>query len=903
MKKLQFLTLVIFATFLIQSCGTSSSTTETSTPAKAPTMSASTQTETTALVDREIFFGNPEISGGQLSPDGKFVSFSKEHNGIMNVWVKAFDEPFSSAKLLTESSSPILGYFWTRDSKYILYINDTGGNENFNIFAVDPSAPAVGLVPESRNLTNLEDVTAQIYSVSRNNPDMLMIGLNDRDKAWHDLYKLTISTGKLEKILENTNRYVGFDFDWDENMRLAYRSTEEGFSQILRVDPDGSFKELYETNLQEQAYVAGWTPDNSECYLVSNKGDIDKSTLFKMNPQTGEVVEMESDPKDLVDFGSLWVNSETREIISSSYTYDKRVRYFKNKEWENRYNYLKSQFPNREVGFSSFTKDYDKMLVSVSGDKYATEVYFFDPATKELILQYTPRPALKKVENALSNMQPITYKSSDGLDIPAYLSIPAGKEAKNLPVVVVVHGGPKGPRDYWGYNGEVQFLTNRGYAVLQPNFRASGGYGKHFLNVGDKQWGKLMQDDITWGVKHLVSQGIADPDRVAIMGGSYGGYATLAGLAFTPDVYKCGVDIVGPSNLFTLLESIPAYWEAGRKWLYEMVGDPETEEGKALLTAASPLFHVDKITKPLLIIQGANDPRVKKAESDQIVIALRDKGHPVDYILADDEGHGFRKPLNRMAMYAQVEKFLATHLGGRYQKEMPVDVAETLAKLTVDINTVALMEKKEAEVISDVPSVKYDWKAGSNNYDGVISVQGQNINTSTVRTIEKTDTGWMVQDKTTTPMGAATDEIHYDANFKAIKRNISQMGQNIKIDYMGNKLKVDMAGNESEIEADGFILADGPGYDMLLASMGMSEGDSRSLFTIDMMSGKPKEMIVSHMGTESVDGVDYELIKMFSSENENDYVKFWMDSAKKEMYKMEQIIPAMGNAKLVSTRK
>jgi dipeptidyl aminopeptidase/acylaminoacyl peptidase len=389
------------------------------------------------------------------------------------------------------------------------------------------------------------------------------------------------------------------------------------------------------------------------------------------------------------------MDRNTRKMIYTSYTGDKTEYYWKDKTWEDNYKFLQSKFPGREVNFSSSTNDYSKFLVAVGGDKYASEAYFFDAKTKQLIFQYTPRTELKKVEKYLAAMTPVSYKSSDGLEIPAYLTLPVGSSGKNVPVVVLVHGGPKGPRDYWGYNSTVQFLANRGYAVLQPNFRASGGYGKKFQNGGDLQWGKLMQDDITWGVKYLIDQGIADKNKVVIMGGSYGGYATLAGLAFTPDVYAAGVDIVGPSNLFTLLDSVPAYWEAARAFLYGMVGDPKTEEGKKRMHDASPLFSVDKINKPLLIVQGANDPRVKQAEADQIVIALRDKGKKVNYILADDEGHGFRKPVNSMAMYAETEKFLAEVIGGRYQKEMPDNVAKRLKEMTVDISKVTYTPKSE----------------------------------------------------------------------------------------------------------------------------------------------------------------------------------------------------------------
>jgi dipeptidyl aminopeptidase/acylaminoacyl peptidase len=445
---------------------------------------------------------------------------------------------------------------------------------------------------------------------------------------------------------------------------------------------------IYEISVTENAGVSGWDPDNENFYLVTNKGELDLRTLFEMNPQTKALELLESDPKGLVDFGALRLDRNTREIISTSYTDDKTRYYWRDQTWEANYKFLQEKFPGREIAFQSSTNDYSKFLIAVHGDKYAAEAWYFDAEKRELIHQYTPRPELKEVEEYLAPMQSIRYASSDGLEIPAYLTVPAGVEAKNLPVVVLVHGGPKGPRDTWGYSATVQFLANRGYAVLQPNFRASGGYGKKFLNAGDLQWGKLMQDDITWGVKHLIAEGIADKDRVAIMGGSYGGYATLAGLAFTPELYACGVDIVGPSNIFTLLDSIPPYWESGRAFLYGMVGDPSTEEGKARIREASPLFSAEKISRPLLIVQGANDPRVKQAEADQIAIALRDAGHAISYLLADDEGHGFAKPVNRMAMYAEIEAFLADQIGGRYQKEMPDDVAKRLEELRVDVSKV-----------------------------------------------------------------------------------------------------------------------------------------------------------------------------------------------------------------------
>ncbi|TWU35631.1 Prolyl endopeptidase [Novipirellula aureliae] len=650
----------------------------------------------TPLLDRDLFFGNPQIAGGKLSPDGRFISFMKPYHGIMNVWVKEFAEPFDQARPLTDSERPLRGYTWTEDGKFILFVKDSGGDENMNLFAVDPAAkPEPGKeTPPSRNLTPMEDVTAQTMHASQNNPDLLWIGLNDRDKAWHDLYQLEISTGDLKLVYQNDDRITGYEFDWDDNLRLLSRTDPAGNTTLLRKDGD-DLVPIYETSVTENAGVSGWDAKNENFYLVTNKGELDLLTLYTINPDTKQAELLESDPEQAVDFGRLRLDRNTREIISTSYTDDKTCYYWRDKTWEANYKFLQQKFPGREIAFQSSTNDYSKFLIAVHGDKYAAEAWYFDAEKRELIHQYTPRPELKEVEEYLAPMQSIRYASSDGLEIPAYLTVPAGVEAKNLPVVVLVHGGPKGPRDSWGYSATVQFLANRGYAVLQPNFRASGGYGKKFLNAGDLQWGKLMQDDITWGVKHLIAEGIADKDRVAIMGGSYGGYATLAGLAFTPDLYACGVDIVGPSNIFTLLDSIPPYWESGRAFLYGMVGDPSTEEGKQRIRDASPLFSAEKISRPLLIIQGANDPRVKQAEADQIAIALRDRGHKVSYLLADDEGHGFAKPVNRMAMYAEIEAFLAGQIGGRYQEEMPDDVAERLEQLRVDVSQVSYEPTEE----------------------------------------------------------------------------------------------------------------------------------------------------------------------------------------------------------------
>ena len=659
--------------------------------------SATAQSGLPPLIDREIFFGNPEIASAQISPDGKFIAFRKPYKDTMNLWVKKAEEPFDKARLITaETKRPIRSYFWSRDSKYILFVNDFGGDENFNVYAVDPSAaPAAGSeVPATRNLTDMKKVRAVIYDVPRTDPDAIYIGLNNRDARWHDLYKLRISTGDRQLVRENTERYRGYNFDNAGKLRLATRVTESGENEILRLDADGKSAQIYSCTVFETCNPIRFHKDNKRVYLVSNKGDVDLVRLVLFDPETGKEELVESDPMKRVDLSGARFSDLTDELVLTVYQDEKPRLYFKDKAAEADYNLVKQKMGGKEVSFGGSTTDETKFIVTAWSDTEPGETYLFDRKTKALTKQYRIRERLPR--EALAESKPVRYKSSDGLEIAAYLTLPRGIPAKNLPTIIMPHGGPWA-RDTWGYDSYAQFAANRGYAVLQPNFRGSTGYGKKFLDAGNRQWGDKMQDDITWGVKYLVAQGITDPKRVGIWGGSYGGYATLAGITFTPDLYAAAVAEVAPSNLITLLETIPPYWESGKTIFYRRMGDPNTTEGKAQLLRQSPLTHAGKIKTPLLITQGANDPRVNKRESDQIVLALRERNYPVEYLLAPDEGHGYARPVNNMAVLAAAERFLAKHLGGRFQESMPPDVAERLKVLTVNVKELSVVTKPKEQ--------------------------------------------------------------------------------------------------------------------------------------------------------------------------------------------------------------
>src|SRR5687767_13686938 len=513
-----------------------------------------------------------------------------------------------------------------------------------------------------------------------------------------------------------------------------------------------------------------------------------------------------------VDFRNAVFSEVSDELVATVYEDERERIYWKDKSFEADYKNLQKQLPGKEIGFGSSTKDEKLYIIVANADTDPGSVYLYDRGTKKLTLQYQAREKLNRAW--LAPMKPVKYPSSDGLEVPAFLTLPKGVEPKNLPAVIVPHGGPW-YRDSWGYNSFAQFLANRGYAVLQPNFRGSTGYGKKFIDAGNKQWGDKMQDDVTWGAKYLIAQGIADPKRVGIMGGSYGGYATLAGVAFTPDVYAAGVSIVGPSNLITLLESIPPYWEQIRKLFYERMGDPNTPEGKAQLLRQSPLSAADKIKTPLLVIQGANDPRVTKRESDQIVIALRDRGFPVEYMVAPDEGHGFARPVNNMAMFATAEKFLAKHLGGRFQEGATHEVATRLKEITVDVKTVT-MPKKAEPVAASAPKPAAELQARTTTYKASIAFSGQNIPLTTKTEIKDEAGSWVVTETAQTPQGELSDVSTIEKGTLQLKhRSIKQGPVAIELDFKDNKATgtMSMNGQSRPVDVDlgGALFADGGG--------------------------------------------------------------------------------------------
>ena len=612
------------------------------------------------LIERTKLFGNPSRSQGRISPDGKWLSWLAPRDGMMNIWVAPTADPTKARPLTAEKVRPIRQYFWSPDASTILFINDKGGDENFLLYGVDVASGA------QKSLTPFEKTRVQVFGLSRHVKDRILVGLNNRDAHWHDVYSLDLKTGQLTLVLKNDG-FGGFGVDDQLRLRTASKPRPDGGTDIYRVENNQVSAKPDETIGFEDSETGpvGFTADGNTQYWIDSRGR-DTAAQVAQDMKTNKRTVLAQDARADID-GAL-ADPKTGRIDAYAVNYLKTEWMPLDAAMKPDLAFLQSQLKG-QISVTSRTDADDLWTVAADPVSGPATTYLYDRKAKRLTKLFVNRPELEQA--TLAGMHPVEIKTRDGLTEVSYLTLPPGSDANGdgvpdhpVPMVLLVHGGPWG-RDDYGYNGLHQWLANRGYAVLSPNYRASTGFGKKYLAAGNLQWGLKMHDDLIDAVDWAVKKGVTSKDKVAIMGGSYGGYATLAGVTFTPDRFACGVDIVGPSNLNTLLEAIPAYWTSGREQMYRRMGDPRTPAGQAVLKAASPLFKADAIKKPLLIGQGANDPRVNQREAGQIVAAMKAKNIPVTYILFPDEGHGFARPENNIAFYAASEQFLAKCLGGR----------------------------------------------------------------------------------------------------------------------------------------------------------------------------------------------------------------------------------------------
>src|SRR5580658_1636744 len=614
------------------------------------------------LIPRGILFGNPERTSPRISPAGTRLGWIAPRDGVLNVWVAPIGASgpsgvdWDAATVVTDDTDRgIRSFTWARDGRHLLYVQDTGGDENWRLYDVDMETMA------RRDLTPFDGIQARIVATRKSHRDEVLVGINRDNPQLHDVYQLSLTSGELVKLIENPG-YAGWLADEDMVVRGAIAPLPDGsFDLLVRDSTDADWRTLLTIPADDIAAsdVLAFSGDGTSLLAISSIG-VDTGRLVRIDLASGDTEVLFADPE--ADVAGALLHPDTREPQIVVVLKDRSEYHVLDPAVEGDLKAIRAlhsgdpQLAGRDEADATW-------LVAFDDDAGPVQYFSYDRASRTASFLFTSRPELERYE--LARMEPISFTARDGLTVHGYVTFPAGGGRAGLPAVVDVHGGPQA-RDDWGWNPEAQWMANRGYMCVQVNYRGSTGYGKSFVSAGDREWGAKMHDDLLDAVDYVVQQGWADKDRIAIYGGSYGGYAALVGAAFTPDVFRCAVDIVGPSNLQTLLETIPPYWAPAKAQLYKRVGNPETDQ--EFLWSRSPLSRVRDIRIPLLIAQGANDPRVKQAESEQIVAALAEAGIDYEYLLFPDEGHGFAKPENRLKFYAAAERFLAKYLGGRFEE-------------------------------------------------------------------------------------------------------------------------------------------------------------------------------------------------------------------------------------------
>lgn len=608
------------------------------------------------LIPRDVLFADPVRTSPSISPDGSKLVYRLFEDDYDTILVKNLKKDEDEIVVKQPSTAGNYNFFWAGDNKHILILQDSLGDENYHLYASNIETGKI------KDLTPFDDVQAMVIEASSKRPDQVLIGLNKDNPAYHDVYRVKISDGSLELLEKNPGNIQGWMIDDNGDVRGALSSNTEGGSDLLvRPSKDGEWRILisWDYESSNNSGPIGFTKDGKSI-LVLDSRESNAGRLEKIDIETGETSILLED--STYDVNEILVDDESYEVQAASFIKERKEWTFLNDKTKKTFETI-SKLNDGDVSLISGSEDDRVWLLAFTSDDKPLSYYIYDSEKDEGTYLFDESPELK--DYTLAKTDPITFESRDGLTIHGYITFPPGEKKENLPMILNVHGGPWS-RDTWGFDQEVQWMANRGYVVLQVNFRGSSGYGKDFLNAGNKEWGAKMHDDLIDAVDWAVEKGYADTDRIGIYGGSYGGYAALVGATFTPNVFACAVDLFGPSNLVTLLESIPPYWEPILDNYYRRVGNLNTE--KDFLESRSPIFKVDQIRIPILIAQGGNDPRVKQSESDQIVKAMEKHKIDVRYLLFPDTGHGFSSPDDRNTFYTAAEKFLAEHLGGRRQK-------------------------------------------------------------------------------------------------------------------------------------------------------------------------------------------------------------------------------------------
>ncbi len=814
------------------------------------------------MLDRGLFFSHPEFEAPQLSPDGRFVSFLSSSGDVTSISILQPGQAAVDARPVTTATrGRIRNYVWSHDGRYLAWVEDRVGDGQYHVYAIDPTVTARGAPADrqARDVTPYGNVEARIYTLAQSEPARLFVGLNDRDRNVHDLYRIDLQTGDRELVFENHAGIREWVADREGVVRIGVRSDALGGTEMLQVDRETPAV-VYRCTFAEMCSPIRYHEDGRRFYLFSNRGSgIDLTRLILFDPETRSSRVVDADPERRTDIHMALFSDATHELLATAYMDDRMRLYPKNRNFARDLARFRREAPHGVLSFESRSRDGKWSIIRSTSDVDAGSTYLFDRDIGSSQLLFRDRPNLGPGQ--LSVMQSIRYRARDGLEITAFLTVPNGIEPRGLPTIVLPHDGPWA-RTVWGFSLFGQFLANRGYAVLQPNYRGSRGFGKRFQDRGDRAWGTgAMQHDLTDGVRHLIDRGITDSTRVGIFGRSYGGYAALAGLAFTPSVYRAGISLAGYPNLVTLIQSIPHEEIRVRSVFERRVGDPAHPADRARLIDQSPLSSADAVRAPLLVIHDARDPRVRRLDSEQLVVRLRDRNRPVEYIAVPDRSSRVENGETDIALAAVVERFFGKHLGGRVQRELPENIAARIAALTVEVSGLEAIVGLSGMVSTPLPDA--DGEALNPEtlyYQTSMDVMGQEVVLAVRRTLvsaarEGRDL-WRLVDSTQMLVGAVVDTADLDRRtLMPVRRHILSGGVELIFEHTSDSVTgtIRLPGQVTSIglELEASAFADGPALETVIAALPLAAGYATPLRVFDVQLQRVRPMMVAVTGVET----------------------------------------------------
>lgn len=841
-------------------------------------------------IDRELFFEQPSYSDFKLSPDGTKMTFIRYNDRNANIYIKDLKEKTENARPVTNiHHNSSLTYEWTKDGKFIIYTYKADNRYNIQSVLIDEMHYPYKIT----NLSTLLKSEPVLFHLSEKNPENVFFGIPSNYSHWLDLYQFNLFTGQKEELYTNSQQIHGYYLDWNDNLRLISKADESGNELIITIDLDT----IIQASSNEKPDIRCWNKDNNKFYFIANSPKEDLSAIYEYDILSRKTKLIEKDPKNRVDIYDIYIDQYSKKITGTTYFYEKPETYWKSTYWNTVYDSIRTKFNDKNIQLAISDSTKDKIIFTASSDRSTASYHLFDIKLNKAEWIADAHPEIKNIESQLSQTQAFYYKSTDGKDIPAYLTLPNQKKSKKLPLIVLVHDDPFNSRIYWEYQPFVQLLSNRGFAVFQPNYRGSEGYGLKYKESGYQQLGADIQDDITAGVNHLIKQGTADPKHIIIIGTGMGGHAVFTGLQQNPDLYAAGISINGVHNLETLTKSVPEFWKEKQKKYRETIGNPYTKEGLKKLQEQSPFYNNSKINKPLFIIQNVGDVRSRLSETNQLAAQLHKKSK-VKYLLTDDRDSNYSDQL----IYASIDIFLSETVKTHHKPDITNNTSESIKKHTVQPDSLKFSDLTGFSA-QELPKFKFPLKSNEYIYNVELQYDGQSLSFVQYRKIKYANSRWTIQYYSNTPAGNKTELAYYSSTFQPSYKNITGVQEKSEISFADNKVYFNHQYGQNEIKSPSSFLVDGPGLDLVIGNLPLKKGFQTKTYILDESSEIFKPCIVKVTDEEKIQHQDFWVVEIVCVQDPEDKTTLWFNKRNHLLYKSVRKIPSLGNTIITTTLK